>query len=348
MHADLDGGFLLIDPTGTLARQLADTIPQPLRERVCYLDIADVAHPVGFNVLNGVLPDDRHKLAEDICAYFEAVFPEGPATLSRARTSYILLNCLRVLLDTPGSTFLGIPRLLTDTAYRTRLLDSEKGHCHDPKVLSFWNDEFARWDEKARAQAIADFQAKMGRLLTSPVIRNIIGQPFSTFSLDAGHIIIADLDRSKLGDQTAYLLGSLLIARSSGTLYINDLGFFARDHLARTLRQERATVALNTLSELPAALQQAALAIPDKTVFTTTMEDAERLAFYVGIPNPVVLVDLRPWEARTPAGLIRPVAPQSTGSLEAIRRRSRACFTRPREIVVSAIANQLDSKFGRA
>ncbi len=89
MAEDFADGFTLIDPTGALAEALADRTPVKLTEQVCYLEPADIAHPFGFNVLDGVLEDDRHKVAKDICAFFDVIFPEGPTTLARARSNYL-------------------------------------------------------------------------------------------------------------------------------------------------------------------------------------------------------------------------------------------------------------------
>lgn len=332
MQEDFDTGFTLIDPTGRLAEAAADRAPV---QRTFYLDPSDVGHPPGLNVLDGVLEDDRHKVAEDICAFFEVMSRGswGP------RSNHILLNCLRLLLDTPGSTFLGIPKLLTDSAYRTKCL----GHCLDPVVLNFWTKELEDWDDRFRKEAIAPLQNKLGALLTSPPIRNIVGQQHSTFSLEGGHVVIANLDRAKVGDQTAFLLGSLLISRSRGPVYINDLGFFASDHLASILPQERFTLAFQYLEELPPKLRQAVLAVDDKTVFKTTREDAERLAFYVGLSNPSVLMDLDPQEARVRDGVIEPTTPPALSRLRAVKRRSRACFTRPRRQVEKAVERYFEA-----
>jgi hypothetical protein len=194
-----------------------------------------------------------------------------------------------------------------------------------------------RWEEENERhylQAIAPLQNKIGTLLMSPVIRNIVGQTHSTFSLERGKIIIANLDRALIGDTTARLLGGLLISRAKGHVYINDLGFFATDHFASLLKQERFTVACRFLAELKPKLnpelEQAVLSIENKVVLKTNRTDAEKLAFYVGVMNPSVLTDLDPAEAKTTTDLIRPKAPKSLRRLPAIRKRSRACHTRPR------------------
>lgn len=330
MAEDFANGFVLIDPTGKLAEATADRAPV---QNTFYLDPSDIGHPPGFNVFASVPEDDRHKVAQDIRDFIDALYPQGANTLTRARSSYLLLNSLRLLLDNPGSTFLSVSRLLTDIPYRTKYL----GHSTDQLILEFWNVEFASWDKKDRQAAALDVQTKLGELLSSPIIRNIVGQRHSTFTLDRENIVIANLDRAKLGDQTAFLLGSLLISRSKGTVYINDLGFFASDRLAALLQQDRFTVACQYLQELHVKLQQAALSIENKTVFKTTREDAERLAFYVGVANPGSLIDLDPQQARILSGVIEPAAPPSGKRLRPVQRRSRACFTRPRRKVEKEI-----------
>jgi transglutaminase-like putative cysteine protease len=108
------------------------------------------------------------------------------------------------------------------------------------------------------------------------------------------------------------------------------------------LPQDRFTLACQFLDELPHKIRQAVLSIPDKTVFKTSREDAERLAFYVGVMNPSILTDLDPSEARTRYEVIRPTSPPVTPRLEALRKRSRACYTRPRAKVERLIASSFN------
>ena len=83
MAEDFDNGFTLIDPTGELAEAAADRAPV---QRTFYLDPSDIRHPPGFNVFDDVPLDDRHKIAEDMCAYFEAMWPNGWGTGTQADT----------------------------------------------------------------------------------------------------------------------------------------------------------------------------------------------------------------------------------------------------------------------
>jgi hypothetical protein len=306
----------VIDPTGELAKAAANQLPARLTQCAVYFDPTDMARPIGLNVLQNVPADDRHRLTEQLCTYFESMWPNGWG----AQSNYLLANCLRLLLDS-RETLLGILKLLTDPSFaETCLL-----RCKDPVVLKNWQ-VINSWDKKQRQAALAPLQNKVGTLLMSPTIRNIVGQPRTTFNNVS--IIFANLDRAKLGDLTARLLGGLLIARSTGHVVINDYGFFSAPV---PLPQERFTLSLSFLDELPLKLKQEVLGIADKTIFKTNKHDAEELAFYVGALNPRKLTELEPYEAvNTYDGDIAPERPASLKRLKPLKKRSRACHTRPR------------------
>jgi len=306
----------VIDPTGDLAKAAANQLPPALTQRALYFDPADMARPIGLNVLEKVPADDRHRVTEQLYSYFEAMWPNGWG----AQSNYILANCLRLLLDS-NETLLGAIKLLTDPTFSEQLLR----RCKDPVVRANW-EVINSWDHKQRQAALAPLQNKLGTLLMSPMIRNIVGQEHTLFS-DKTRIIIANLDRAKLGDITARLLGGLLITRSTGNVVVNDYGFFSAP---LPLPQNRFTVAVNFLDELPQKLRNDVLGIDQKFVFKTHKKDADELSFYVGLLNPRMLVDLGPEEVRTAQGLYYPERPPSLKRLRPLKKRTRACHTRPR------------------
>ena len=319
----------VIDPTGELAKAAANQLPADLTQRALYFDPADMARPIGLNILENVPADDRHRVTEQLCSYFEAMWPNGWG----AQSNYILANCLRLLLDS-NETLLGAIKLLTDPAFTEQLLR----RCKDPVVRANWA-VINSWDHKQRQAALAPLQNKLGTLLMSPMIRNIVGQEHTLFS-DKTRIIIANLDRAKLGDITARLLGGLLIARSTNTVVINDYGFFSAP---LPLPQNRFTVAVNFLDELPQRLRNDVLGIDQKFVFKTHKKDADELSFHVRLMNPRVLVDLDPDEVRTAQGLIYPERPPSLKRLRPLKKRTRACHTRPRLQVERVITKYLEN-----
>ena len=207
MRADLEAGrgFALLDPHGDLALAVADATPAwRISHGVIYLDPADLEYPVGFNPLHKVVPDKRPLVAAHMVAAFQHIWGSswGP------RLEYILTNSLRLLLDAPGSTLLGLPRLLTNEKYRSGLL----AHSRDPVVRAFWQDEFASYSDRFATEAIAPIQNKVGTLLSPPAIRNMLGQVRSTIDIrsimDRGQVLIVNLSKGRLGEAPTHLLGA--------------------------------------------------------------------------------------------------------------------------------------------
>lgn len=202
-------GVALIDPHGDLAHDILDYIPSWRNRHLVYLNPADQDFPIGINLLSEVPPDSRHLVASGIVSSFKSIWRDswGP------RLEYILYNSLSALLDCENTTILGIPRLLTDSAYRKWVVKQVV----DPLVRSFWLTEYEHYDPRFMREAIAPIQNKIGQFLTTPAIRNILGQVRSKvdfrFMMDDQRIFIANLSKGALGEEKANLLGSLLVTQ---------------------------------------------------------------------------------------------------------------------------------------
>ncbi len=87
----------------------------------------------------------------------------------------------------------------------------------DTVVLQFWRVEFAGWNERYVSEAIAPVLNKVGAFVANPVIRNIIGQPKSSFNIrqimDEGKILIVNLSKGLIGEDNAAILGSFLVTK---------------------------------------------------------------------------------------------------------------------------------------
>jgi hypothetical protein len=130
-----------------------------------------------------------------------------------ARMEYILTNTLLALLEAPGSTLLGVNRMLSDKDYRREIVS----HIKDPSVKAFWTKEFASYTERMAAEAVPAIQNKVGQFTANPLIRNMIGQPHSSFdfreAMDRRKIILINLSKGKIGDENMKLLGGLLVTK---------------------------------------------------------------------------------------------------------------------------------------
>lgn len=340
MREDFDNGLVLIDPDGTLAELAADTVPVRLTERVVYLDPSDYAYPRGFNILAELATaEEKDRLTADICAVYDAIYPAADGTITRAMSGLLLRNCVRVLLDTPGATILGVTRMLGDGEYRSRCVSN----CRNPVVLASWK-VIEEWDAKQYAAYAAFLQTKLDDLLLSATMQNIFGQARTTFWLDRGRIVIANLNRAKIGDRNAFMLGSFLLARAKAPVYIADLGFFKSDHLAGLFFRGGYTASVRFLDELTPGLKRAVLdPATDKYVFQTARKDAEELAYYVGVDNPQTLMApiLHADEYRHATGTAVTEAPVVSNRLPAIKRRSRSRHARYRAAVEAAVRDFL-------
>ena len=172
------------------------------------------------------------------------------------RLEYILRYTILALLEYPDTTMLDITRMLTDKKFRDKVLAEVK----DTVVLQFWRVEFASWNDKFVAEAIAPVLNKVGAFVANPIIRNIIGQPKSTFNIrqimDEGKILVVNLSKGLIGEDNAAILGSFLVTkiqlaamsrsdipnvedRRPFYLYVDEFQNFATDSFAVILSEAR-------------------------------------------------------------------------------------------------------------
>jgi len=199
-------GLAVIDPHGDFVEKILDFIPPHRINDVVYINPADVDYPVAFNVLEATNPAHRILVASGLLSVFKKMWIDswGP------RLEYILRICILSLLEYPGSTLLGIPRLLVNDEYRRKVVEK----IEDPIVKSFWVEEYSQYQEKFRTEAIAPIQNKIGQFLSSSLIRNVVGQPKSSIDLrevmDNKKILLLNLAKGRIGEDNAALLGGIL------------------------------------------------------------------------------------------------------------------------------------------
>jgi len=202
-------GVGFVDPHGEAAERLLDFIPTSRINDVIYFNPADLEHPIAFNIMEKVDVDHRHLVAAGLMGVFKKIWPD----VWSARMEYILNNSILALLEYPGSTLLGVNRMLADPEYRKKVVDK----ITDPVVKAFWLQEFARYTQRYEVEATAAIQNKVGQFISAPLIRNIIGQVKSTVDMrevmDKGKILILNLSKGRIGEDNARLLGALLITK---------------------------------------------------------------------------------------------------------------------------------------
>ncbi|NTU67022.1 MAG: type IV secretion system DNA-binding domain-containing protein [Candidatus Moranbacteria bacterium] len=244
-------GLCVVDPHGEFAEKMMRAIPSERINDVVYFNPADSEFPVSFNILESVDEDKKNLVASGMMGVFKKIWPD----VWSARMEYILNNTILALLDYPGSTMLGVNRMMSDKDYRKRIYTKIK----DPVVKSFWINEFDQWDDKFRKEAVAAIQNKVGQFLSYTLIRHIIGQPKSTIDMreimDNQKILIINLSKGRIGEDAMRLLGGMIITkiqlaamsrvdmpeeeRKDFYLYVDEFQNFATDSFANILSEAR-------------------------------------------------------------------------------------------------------------
>ncbi len=244
-------GVCYVDPHGDTADKILDFIPPWRINDVVHFNPADMEFPVGFNILEIANENQKHLVASGLMGVFKKIWPD----VWSARMEYILLNCVLALLDTPGSTLLGISRILADKDFRKKIVENVK----DPVVKGFWVNEFAKYTDKFASEAIAPVQNKVGQFLSNTIIRNIVAQPKSTIDvrkiMDERKILIVNLSKGMVGEDSSKLLGGMIITRlqlaamervdmpeaerQDFYLYVDEFQNFATESFANILSEAR-------------------------------------------------------------------------------------------------------------
>lgn len=202
-------GIAFIDPHGSAAETLLEYVPEHRVNDVVYFAPFDLENPISFNVMEDVGPDKRHLVVSGLMSTFKKIWVDAWS----ARMEYILTNALLALIEYPDTTLLSVNRLFVDKAYREKVID----YIQDPAVKAFWTDEFANYTDRFTAEALPAIQNKIGQFTGNPLIRNIIGQPHSSFNIrelmDQKKILIMNLSKGLIGETNANLLGSMLTTR---------------------------------------------------------------------------------------------------------------------------------------
>ena len=202
-------GIVYIDPHGSTAEKLLDFVPHDRINDVIYFAPFDTDHPMGFNVMEDVGYDKRHLVVAGLMGALKRIWVDAWS----ARMEYILQNTLLALLEYPGSTLLDVNRMLTNKTFREAVV----AILQDPIVRSFWTEEFANFTDTYTREATPAIQNKIGQFVSNPLIRNIVGQPKSSFDLrkamDDKKIFIVNLSKGRMGETNASLLGSMLTVK---------------------------------------------------------------------------------------------------------------------------------------
>lgn len=361
-------GVGLIDPHGDLAESIVDSIPPYRTNDTIYFDPSDTEYPVGLNPIAKAPPEKHHLVVLNTVSALRGLWKD---VWGLGRMQYILTNTFAALLHYDHATLLGVNRMLADERFRKKVL----GRVRDPVLLAFWNDEFAHYDARLRAEAVAPIQNKVGQFGTTRITRNILGQAHNAVEfrrvLDQGQIFIANLSKGRLGEDNSRLIGSFLVAqfelaamsradvpesdRRPFYLYIDEFqNFTSVDSLSAILSEARKyglalTLAHQYTEQIGRELRAAVFGnVGTILCFRIGFEDARLLAEQLDPIAPHTLTELDPhraWVRRLSAGtmlapefvhLLSPYDPRQ-GRAATVIRESRRKYATPRSVVEANI-----------
>ena len=207
----LGHGMCVIDPHGDLAMDLLPFVPRSRADDVIYFDPADLARPMGINILEANTDDEKQLVAQDSLNIMIKLY--GPEIFGPRIQDYFR-NGVLTLMDYPGGCALtDVLRLFTDEDFQKERRRTIK----DPVVKAWWDFTFAKMGEREKGEIIPYFSAKFGGFITNKMMRNIIGQTKSSFdildSMQSSKILFINLSKGILGDFNSNLLGLVLVSK---------------------------------------------------------------------------------------------------------------------------------------
>lgn len=359
-------GIGLIDPHGDLAETILANIPKSRTNDIVLFDPSDQEYPIAFNMLDNPNPELRPIVAGGLVSIFKKMFAEswGP------RLEYILRNTILTLLLVPETTLISIPLILTHESYRRKIVSK----IQDPILIQFWTQEFEKMSPAMMSEAVNPILNKVGQFLSSPILRNILGQPKNPFSLrwimDNGKIFIVNLSKGKIGEDASALLGAMMVTkfqieamtradmpekdRRDFGLYVDEFQNFATDSFATILSEARKyklslTMANQYIAQMPETVQGAVFGNVGTLVsFQVGYHDATTLSEVLGgedVITPQDLTNLRKYDIYTKLlidGMPSPVFSATT--LSPIHERIDAPIQQSRDVLLKVSREKYTKK----
>ena len=200
-------GFALIDPLGDLAERVASRVPLSRRNDLIYLNAADLNQPWGYNPLRHVAPQYIALAASGLMEVFRKMWPDAWGV----RMEHILRNVLMALLEQPAATMHDILRLFSDKDFRKQITRS----LQNQTVRRFFEQEYEKFTSSYRVDASAPIQNKVGAFLSDPTLARMLTAPKRDVRIrqvmDEGKVLIANLAKGRIGEDSSSLLGGLLV-----------------------------------------------------------------------------------------------------------------------------------------
>ncbi len=249
-------GFAFVDPHGDTVERLMAMVPRERTEDVIYFCPADMDYPMGLNLFEFHTPDQKDFLIQEAINMLYKLYDPLHQGIIGPRYEHWFRNAALTVMSNPkGGTFIDIPKVFTDKQYEREL----KQYVTDRTVLDFWDREMAQTADFHKSEVLGWFVSKFGAFLSNEMMRNVIGQTKSAFSLrevmDNKKILFVNLSKGKTGELNSKLLGMVFIMkfqaaamsraaipeeqRQDFCLYVDEFQNFTTDSFASILSEAR-------------------------------------------------------------------------------------------------------------
>jgi len=248
-------GICYMDPHGDAIADLLSMIPPERAEDVIYFNPGDTTRPMGLNLLEANTEDQKHFVATAVINMMYKLFDPYKTGIVGPRFEHAVRNAMLTAMAEPGSTFVEVMRILTDSSFVQDILPKVT----DPIVRRYWTDQIAQTADFHKSEVLDYIVSKFGRFVTNKMIRNIIGQSQSSFSfrevMDSGKILLINLAKGDIGEENSNFLGLVLVprilmaamsrqdipedSRRDFYLYVDEFQNFATPDFAQILSEAR-------------------------------------------------------------------------------------------------------------
>ncbi len=248
-------GLCFMDPHGDAIEDLLKLIPPERAEDIIYFNPGDTERPMGLNLLEATTEDEKHFVSTAVINMMYKLFDPYKTGIVGPRFEHAVRNAMLTAMSEPGSTFVEVMRILTDSSFVQEILPKVQ----DPIVRRYWTDQIAQTADFHKSEVLDYIVSKFGRFVTNKMIRNIIGQSQSSFSfrnvMDEGKILLINLAKGAIGEENSNFLGLVLVprilmaamsrqdvpeeARKDFYLYVDEFQNFATPDFAQILSEAR-------------------------------------------------------------------------------------------------------------
>lgn len=198
-------GLCVIDPHGDLIDETVANVPEHRIKDVVLFDPSDSEFPIGFNILQAKSELEKTLLSSDLIATFRRMSTSWGDVMDS-----VLANAILAFVESSrGGTLFDLKRFLVEKDFRNEFLETVK----DEAVRYFWQNEFPLISGKPQSSILI----RLDGFLRQKLVRNIVCQKETRLNfreiMDNRKVLLIKLPQGAIGEENAYLLGTLLVSK---------------------------------------------------------------------------------------------------------------------------------------